>query len=136
MAFCAVGSLKGGQGECDGVKLSDNLLLSPNCKTGILLSSYQRGIGNVRQGALDDSRFDEGASHSAQGRASASGLAGGNKAGVEEVTDGVLLRRAPLFESRQLSDVFAMLKTDGRRLTVDEMDFAVLEEARRRHAGD
>jgi len=60
----------------------------------------------------------------------------GTRLVVEEVTDGVLLRRAPLFESRQLSDVFAMLKTDGRRLTVDEMDFAVLEEARRRHAGD
>jgi hypothetical protein len=55
---------------------------------------------------------------------------------VEVVTDGVLLRRAPLFESTQLTDVFAMLKTDGRVRTIEEMDAAVAEEAARRHAGD
>jgi AbrB family looped-hinge helix DNA binding protein len=60
----------------------------------------------------------------------------GTKLVVEEVTDGVLLRRAPLFESTQLTDVFAMLKTDGRVRTLEEMDAAVMEEARRRHAGD
>lgn len=60
----------------------------------------------------------------------------GTKLVVEEVTTGVLLRRAPLFEKTQLSDVFAMLKTDGRRRTLDEMDAAVVEEARRRDAGD
>ena len=60
----------------------------------------------------------------------------GTKLVVEEVTDGVLLRRAPLFESTLLNDVFAMLKTDGRVRTIEEMDAAVTEEARRRHAGD
>jgi AbrB family looped-hinge helix DNA binding protein len=60
----------------------------------------------------------------------------GTKLVVEEVTDGVLLRRAPLFETTQVSDVFAMLKTDGKRRSVEDMDAAVLEEARRRHAGD
>ena len=60
----------------------------------------------------------------------------GTKLVVEEVTDGVLLRRAPLFESTQLTDVFAMLKTDGRVRTIEEMDDAMTEEARRRHAGD
>jgi AbrB family looped-hinge helix DNA binding protein len=62
--------------------------------------------------------------------------AAGTKLVVEEVTDGVLLRRAPLFESAQLTDVFAMLKTDGRVRTIEEMDAAVAEEAGRRHAGD
>ena len=60
----------------------------------------------------------------------------GTRLVVEEVTDGVLLRRAPLFESTQLSDVFAILKTDGRSRTVEEMDASVAEEARRRHARD
>ena len=60
----------------------------------------------------------------------------GTRLVVEEVTDGVLLRRAPLFESTQLSDVFAILKTDDRSRTVEEMDASVAEEARRRHAGD
>ena len=64
------------------------------------------------------------------------GWPAGTKLVVEEVTDGVLLRRAPLFETTQLSDVFAMLKTDGRRRSVEDMDAAVIEEARRRHAGD
>jgi AbrB family looped-hinge helix DNA binding protein len=60
----------------------------------------------------------------------------GTRLVVEEVTDGVLLRRAPLFETTQVSDVFAMLKTDGKRRSVEDMDAAVLEEARSRHAGD
>jgi AbrB family looped-hinge helix DNA binding protein len=55
---------------------------------------------------------------------------------VEETTDGVLLRRAPLFEPKQLSEVFAMLKTDGRVRTIEEMDAAIAAEAKRRNAGD
>jgi hypothetical protein len=55
---------------------------------------------------------------------------------VEDVTDGVLPRGAPLFETTQVSDVVAMPKTDGKRCSVDDMDAAVLEEARRRNAGD
>ena len=60
----------------------------------------------------------------------------GTRLVVEEVTDGVLLRRAPLFESTELSDVFAMLKVDGGSRTIEDMDAAVAEEARRRHAGN
>lgn len=60
----------------------------------------------------------------------------GTRLVVEEVADGVLLRRAPLFERTDLADVFARLKTDGRARSIDEMDAAVSAEARRRHAGD
>ncbi len=54
----------------------------------------------------------------------------GTKRVVEEMTDGVLLRRAPLFDAKQLSDVFAMLKTDDRRRTVEVLDSAVLRRTR------
>ncbi|MCW2274314.1 AbrB family transcriptional regulator [Rhodoblastus acidophilus] len=59
----------------------------------------------------------------------------GTRLVVEEVGDGVLLKRAPLFETTQMSDVFACLKTDGRARAVEEMDAAILAEARK-HAGD
>jgi AbrB family looped-hinge helix DNA binding protein len=55
---------------------------------------------------------------------------------VEETSDGVFLRRAPLFDRTEISDVFAMLKTDERTRTLEEMDAAVVAEARRRNAGD
>jgi AbrB family looped-hinge helix DNA binding protein len=55
---------------------------------------------------------------------------------VEETSDGVFLRRAPLFERTEISDVFAMLKTDGRARTVEDMDAALVAEAGRRNAGD
>jgi AbrB family looped-hinge helix DNA binding protein len=60
----------------------------------------------------------------------------GTKLVVEETSDGVLLRRAPLFEATQMSDVFARLKTDGGPRTVEDMDASVVAEARRRHVGD
>jgi AbrB family looped-hinge helix DNA binding protein len=55
---------------------------------------------------------------------------------VEETPDGVFLRRAPLFERSEFSDVFAMLKTSGPARSPDDMDAAVLAEARRKNAGD
>jgi AbrB family looped-hinge helix DNA binding protein len=60
----------------------------------------------------------------------------GTRLVVEETPDGVLLRRAPLFETTEVSDVFAMLKTDGRVRSLEEMDAAVAAEAQRRHARD
>jgi AbrB family looped-hinge helix DNA binding protein len=55
---------------------------------------------------------------------------------VEETPDGVFLRRAPLFERSELSEVFAMLKTAGPTRSLDDMDAAVLAEVRRKNAGD
>jgi hypothetical protein len=40
-----------------------------------------------------------------------------------------------LFDRSELSDVFAMLKKDGPARTVEDMDAAVLAEARK-NAGD
>ena len=56
------------------------------------------------------------------------GWPAGTKLTVEEVTDGVLLRRAPLFESTQLADVFAMpCRTRGAGLDVEGLGIVFLE---------
>ena len=57
----------------------------------------------------------------------------GTRLEVEQTPDGVLLRRAALFPPTRIEDVVGMLKRPGQRaLTIEEMDEAVLEEARRR----
>jgi len=60
----------------------------------------------------------------------------GRKLVVEEVADGLLLRRAPLFERTQISDVFGMLKTVEPARAVEEIDAAVVEKGRRQDAGN
>ena len=59
----------------------------------------------------------------------------GTRLVVEETSEGVLLRMAPLFEPTTVAEVFGSLKGDGRARTIEEMDAAVEAEARRR-AGD
>ncbi|HEY5410935.1 MAG TPA: AbrB/MazE/SpoVT family DNA-binding domain-containing protein [Caulobacteraceae bacterium] len=54
---------------------------------------------------------------------------------VENTEAGVLLRAAPAFEPSSIGQVFGMLRRPGRALTIEEMDAALEEEARRR-AGD
>lgn len=56
---------------------------------------------------------------------------------VEDTEAGVLLRAAPAFEKTTLDQVCGSLQGSGRTLTLtlEEMDAAVAEEARRR-AGD
>jgi AbrB family looped-hinge helix DNA binding protein len=52
---------------------------------------------------------------------------------VESTETGVLLRAAPRFKPTTLDEVFGMSRRPGQRaLTIEEMDAAVLEEARRR----
>ena len=53
---------------------------------------------------------------------------------VEETAEGVLLRSAPIFPPTRPEDVRGSLAYTGRPKTIEEMDAAVLEEARRRHA--
>ena len=60
----------------------------------------------------------------------------GTRLTVEETDDGVLLRRAPLFAPTRLEDVVGALKYTGPAKSIEELDAAVLAEARRRHAGD
>jgi AbrB family looped-hinge helix DNA binding protein len=54
---------------------------------------------------------------------------------VEDTEAGVLLRREPLFPLARIQDVFGVLRTDGPAKTIEEMDAAVVAEARR-HARD
>jgi AbrB family looped-hinge helix DNA binding protein len=60
----------------------------------------------------------------------------GTKLVVENTPDGVLLKAAPLFPPTRVEDVFGMLKYDGPPISVEDMDAAILEEARRRYVGD
>ena len=55
---------------------------------------------------------------------------------VEETPDGVLLKPAPAFPATQAEEVFGMLKHRGPAKSIEEMDAAVLAEARRRHDRD
>lgn len=51
---------------------------------------------------------------------------------VEETAEGVLLKRAPAFAATRPEEVFAMLSSRGAPRSVEEMEAAVLAEARRR----
>lgn len=59
---------------------------------------------------------------------------------VEDTAEGVLLKRAPAFAPTRPEQVFALLphRNDhcGTPISVEDMDAAVLAEARRHHAGD
>jgi len=62
--------------------------------------------------------------------------AAGTELTVEETTEGVLLRRAPVFAPTKVEDVAGMLRGRGRInrvVSIEEMDEAVLAEARRRY---
>ena len=59
----------------------------------------------------------------------------GTKLTVEETPDGVLLKASPLFPETTLDEVCGMLKYDGPALTIEEMDAAVMREAKRRARG-
>ncbi len=56
----------------------------------------------------------------------------GTRLTVEDTDAGVLLKAAPLFAPTDVADVFGSLPFDGPAKRVEEMDAAVLAEARRR----
>jgi AbrB family looped-hinge helix DNA binding protein len=59
----------------------------------------------------------------------------GTELTVEETSEGVLLRAAPCFAPTKVEDVAGMLRSRGRTnrvVSVEEMNEAVLAEARRR----
>ena len=60
----------------------------------------------------------------------------GTELTVEETADGVLLKAAPLFAPTRLEDVAGCLAYKGPAKTIEEMDEAILDEVRRRYAGD
>ncbi|MBV8494018.1 MAG: AbrB/MazE/SpoVT family DNA-binding domain-containing protein [Alphaproteobacteria bacterium] len=53
---------------------------------------------------------------------------------VEETTDGVLLKPAPVFRPTRHQDVAGMLAYTGPAKTIEEMDAAIEAELKRRHA--
>jgi AbrB family looped-hinge helix DNA binding protein len=54
---------------------------------------------------------------------------------VEDTDDGVLLKAAPLFMATEVGAVFGSLPFAGKAKSIEEMDSAVLAEARRRARG-
>ncbi len=52
---------------------------------------------------------------------------------VEETDDGVILRRAPAFAATRPEEVFGLLPHRGDPKSLEEMETALLAEARRRH---
>ena len=56
----------------------------------------------------------------------------GTRLVVEDTADGVLLKRAPAFPPTRPEEVFGMLPRGDAPKSVEEMDAAVLLEARRR----
>ena len=60
----------------------------------------------------------------------------GTRLAVESTPQGVLLKPAPAFAETRPEDVFGRLACDGPPRTLADMEAAVLEEAKRRRAGD
>jgi AbrB family looped-hinge helix DNA binding protein len=58
----------------------------------------------------------------------------GMKFMVENTSDGVLLKPAPLFAPTRIEEVFGALRYRGKAKTLDEMNAAVTVEVKRRHA--
>ena len=56
----------------------------------------------------------------------------GTKLTVEETPDGVLLRASPVFQETTLDEVFGSMRYDGPALSLEDMDAAVMREAKRR----
>jgi AbrB family looped-hinge helix DNA binding protein len=59
----------------------------------------------------------------------------GTEFSVEEFEDGVLLRPLKQFQPTRVEDVFGCLRYEGPSKTLAEMERAIAEEVRRRHAG-
>lgn len=60
----------------------------------------------------------------------------GTRLTVEETAEGVLLKRMPTFTPTRSDDVFGMLPSGGTPKTLEDMDNAILAEARRSHDRD
>ena len=58
----------------------------------------------------------------------------GTKLIVEDTPEGVLLKAAPLFPATKIEDVFGSANYDGPPISIEEMDAAIEQEVRRRHA--
>ena len=59
----------------------------------------------------------------------------GKRLHVEETSEGVLLRPAPVFPPTRHEDVFGSVAVEGRPRSIEEMDEGVLAEAHAQHEG-
>jgi len=64
------------------------------------------------------------------------GWRAGTRVVVENARDGVLLKPLPVFDETCPEQVFGSLAYRGAPRSVEDMDAAVLAEAKLRHAGD
>lgn len=64
------------------------------------------------------------------------GWQAGTRVVVENTRDGVLLKPLPVFDATRPEQVFGSLGYRGAPRSVEDMDAAVLAEAKRRHAGN
>lgn len=60
----------------------------------------------------------------------------GTRLVVKDTPEGVLLTPEPIFPPTRMEDVYGMLKYDGPPVSIEEMDAAVGEYLRRKHARD
>ena len=60
----------------------------------------------------------------------------GTRLVVEDTPEGILLRRAPVFAATRPEDVYGLFPHAGAPKSLEEMDAAVLAEARRHHDRD
>lgn len=60
----------------------------------------------------------------------------GTRLVVKDTPQGVLLMAEPVFLPTTIDEVYGMLKYDGPPVTIEEMDAAVLDMARRQNARD
>jgi AbrB family looped-hinge helix DNA binding protein len=58
--------------------------------------------------------------------------AAGTRLTVEDTPEGVLLKATPLFAQTEVSSVFGSLQHGGPALTLEDMDKAIAQEAKRR----
>ncbi|HKT15829.1 MAG TPA: AbrB family transcriptional regulator, partial [Allosphingosinicella sp.] len=56
----------------------------------------------------------------------------GTRLSVEDTPDGVLLKPVPIFAATTIDAVFGSLAYAGKAKTIEEMDAAVVAEAKRR----
>lgn len=59
----------------------------------------------------------------------------GTRLSVEDTPEGVLLKATPLFPDTAIDAVFGSMKRSGPALSLDDMEAAIAQEARRRARG-
>jgi hypothetical protein len=110
-----------------GVTAGDRAPLNqePHRGYNVLLSSYYASLHGK------DQTFEQGPGRLAACHPRREGLGPGQELAVVSTDDGVLLRPLKPFKDTTLDDVVGCLKYKGKPKSLEEMDAAVLAEAKR-----